>query len=411
MGRKFKVKMGKNIKASIVCIGRFHLFDLARELLKRDMLKSIFTGYPSWRVNSEGIPAELIKTFPWLQTPYMAFGEWGIIGEGRFQRFFSWLAHETLDRYVAKKLPESYVLFALSGSGLRCGREAQKRGFKYICDRGSSHICYQNKILYKEFDRWGETFPGIDRRMIAKEEAEYEAADIITVPSNFAYRSFEEMGVPKAKLRKVPYGVDLRRFEKVADPDPENFDVLFVGQVSFRKGVPDLIEAFSRLQFKKKRLRFVGRIRPEMARYLKRFPPPEGVEFLGHVPQTKLKYIMSRSHVMALQSIEEGLALVQAQALACGCPVIGTWHSGAEDLFTNGKEGYIVPIRDPQTMVDRLQILAESPERRSAMSEAALKRVEQLKGWAEYGEKMAAVLKELVDGEPLTRMNIPRKPL
>ena len=55
---------------------------------------------------------------------------------------------------------------------------------------------------------------------------------------------------------------------------------------------------------------------------------------------------MSRSHVMVLPSIEEGLALVQAQALACGCPVIGTRHTGAEDLFSDGNEGFIVPIRN-----------------------------------------------------------------
>lgn len=371
------------------------------------MLKSIFTGYPSWKLNNEGIPTEMVETFPWLQVPYMSLGKWGLLGEGRFQWELAWLAHETLDRHVAKKLPETDVLFALSGSGLRCGRMAQRRGAKYICDRGSSHIRYQTLILNEEFARWGEAFPGIDRRMIAKEEAEYEAADMVTVPSRFAYRSFVEMGIPEAKLRKVPYGVDLRRFEKVADPEKDHFDVLFAGQVGFRKGVPDLLEAFSRFRHPKKRLRFAGGMRPEMVRYLKRFPPEEGVQFLGHVPQPKLKYIMSRSHVMALPSIEEGLACVLAQALACGCPVIGTWHTGAEDLFTDEREGFIVPIRDSQAIVNRLQFLADNPDRRSAMSEAALRRVAQLGGWSDYGQRMSIVLQELVNENDRIRVELP----
>jgi hypothetical protein len=45
---------------------------------------------------------------------------------------------------------------------------------------------------------------------------------------------------------------------------------------------------------------------------------------------------MSRSHVMVLPSVEEGLALVQAR----GCPVIGTYNTGAEYLFSDGQEGY-----------------------------------------------------------------------
>jgi len=387
----------KNITATLVCIGKFHLFALARELLKKGMLERIFSGYPFWKLQDEDIPAERLETFPWLQTPFMALGKWGLLGDGRFQQELAWHAHETLDRHVARRLPDSDVLFALSSSGLTCGREAQKRGAKYICDRGSSHIRYQNAILQEDFRRWGETFAGIDPRVIAKEEAEYDAADIVTVPSTFTFRSFLEMGVPESKLRKVPYGADLRRFEKVADPDPETFDVLFVGQVAFRKGVPDLIEAFRLFKHPKKHLRIVGGMRPEMARYLKNHRPDDDIEFLGHVPQPKLKHIMSRSHVMILPSIEEGLALVQAQALACGCPVIGTWHTGAEDLFTDGKEGFIVPIRDPRAIADRFGLLADDPVRRAAMSDAALQRIKELGGWTEYGNQMAQVMKDLVE--------------
>lgn len=386
----------KNITATLVCIGKFHHFALARELLKKGMLERIFSGYPSWKLQDEDISAKRLETFPWLQTPYMALSQWGLLGDGKFQRELAWYAHETLDRHVANKLPKSDVLLALSGSGLTCGREAQRRGAKYICDRASSHIRYQDAILREEFERYGESFAGVDPRVIVKEESEYEVANIVTVPSTFAYRSFLEMGVSESKLRKVPYGVDLRRFEKVADSDPKAFDVLFVGQVSFRKGVPYLIEAFRLLHHPKKHLRIVGGLCPEMARYLKKHCVPDHVQFLGHLPQPELKQIMSRSHAMILPSIEEGLAYVQAQALACGCPVIGTWHSGAEDLFTDGKEGFIVPIRDPKAIADRLQLLADDPHQRAAMSEAALQRVKSLGGWSEYGNQMAQVMKNLV---------------
>jgi len=151
------------------------------------------------------------------------------------------------------------------------------------------------------------------------------------------------------------------------------------------------------LKHLKKHLRIVGGMRPEMARYLENHRLPDHVEFLGHIPQPELKQIMSRSHAMILPSIEEGLALVQAQSLACGCPVIGTRHTGAEDLFADGKEGFIVPIRNPISIAEKLQLLADDPHRRALMSEAALQWVKQLGGWSEYGNQMAQVMKDLVE--------------
>ena len=92
------------------------------------------------------------------------------------------------------------------------------------------------------------------------------------------------------------------------------------------------------------------------------------------------------------------MACVQAQALACGCPVIGTCNSGAEDLFTNGREGFIVPISSPQAIFEKLQLLADDRDLQSRLSEAALRRVAEIKGWNEYGERMVSVMQEQVCG-------------
>ena len=68
----------KHITATLVCIGKFHLFALARELLKKGMLERIVTGYPRWKLRDEDIPAGRLETFPWLQTLYMTLGKWGL---------------------------------------------------------------------------------------------------------------------------------------------------------------------------------------------------------------------------------------------------------------------------------------------------------------------------------------------
>jgi glycosyltransferase involved in cell wall biosynthesis len=114
------------------------------------------------------------------------------------------------------------------------------------------------------------------------------------------------------------------------------------------------------------------------------------------MPQTELKSLMSRSHVMVLPSIEEGLAMVQAQAMACGCPVVASRNTGGEDLFSDGHEGFIVPIRDANALATRLQQLADQPELRAAMARRALARVQSLGGWRDYGQKAMAIYDDML---------------
>jgi alpha-maltose-1-phosphate synthase len=382
--------------------GRFHHFDLARQLAKRGALTRFYTGYPRWKLRGEGIPQDRVNTYPWDMTLYMGLLKLGWL-RSIWQQPMERRVQDTLDRHVSRTLPDCDVVIALSGSGLRTAAVARRRGVRFVCDRGSSHIRCQDKILREEYARWGEHFAGIDRKAIDREEAEYAAADVITVPSEFAFRSFVDMGISPAKLRKVPYGVDLRHFGSVALPDPAGFDVLFVGQVSLRKGVPDLLKAFAQVEHPRKRLRIVGAMQPEVQGIFHKLAPSTGVELLGQLPQRKLAEVMSSAHVMVLPSVEEGLALVQAQALACGCPVVSTWNTGATDLFTDGVEGYIVPPRDPETIAARLQALADDSDLRSRMSAAALARAGQLCGWDVYGDQMMRVLTDAVERHMVSR--------
>jgi glycosyltransferase involved in cell wall biosynthesis len=248
--------------------------------------------------------------------------------------------------------------------------------------------------MNEEFSRWGQRFPGIGAEIIAREEQEYAAADIITVPSSFAARSFMQMGVPPKKLRTIPYGVDVRRFRKLSDPPKERFDVLFVGAVSFQKGIPYLLRAFELVKHPRKRLRVIGAVQDEMARFL-RGRHFDAVDFLGTVPQSDLAPIINSSHVFVLPSIQDGFGMVLNQAMACGCPVICSTNTAAEDLVEHGKEGFIVPIRDQHAIAIRLQQLCDDRDLRLKLAEASLRRVHHANGWAQYGDQFGALCRTL----------------
>ena len=382
--------------------GVFHHFELARELERRGHLSTIYSTFPWRRLKREGLSRDLVETFPWIHTPEMLLLRGGVHNTWLLDQI-SYANALAFDVWISRQLrgkdpPDA--LIAISGACLKAGREVQQRGGLFICDRGSSHQRYQEQVVQQEYKRWGVSRPVTDIRDILREEKIYETADAITVPSSFAARSFVESGLPPEKIRRIPYGVRLESFFRTGEPPVDGFEVLFAGSVGLRKGFPYLLEAFAKLRHPAKRLRVAGAVHPDIKTVLDRLPLDQ-VEFLGAVPQQRLAELMSTSHVMVLPSIEEGLALVQGQALACGCPVLCSTNTGGEDLFTDGVEGFIVPIRDPQALTDRMQQLADDPSLQSRMSEAALRRVRFIGGWSDYGDQWESLLKELVSSEEL----------
>jgi glycosyltransferase involved in cell wall biosynthesis len=382
------------MKLTLSCIGKFHHFDLARQLDQSGWLDKIYTSYPRWKLKSERLPQIKIDTFPWFQSIYMSQGRWPVRSAG-LSRLLARFAIKAHDSHVARMLRPCDAFVGLSGHNFMAGKRARALGARWVCDHGSSHISYHATILREEHARWGVPFLGVPDWDIDQHLAEYDACDAITISSRFAERTFLEAGVSPDKLRRVAYGVDLSRFYPVARPENGRFDVVFVGGVTVRKGIPYLIEAFRKLRHPRKSLKIIGGLDSAFAPWLQTVRV-KGVEYMGALPQVKLKEHLSRSHLFVLPSVEEGLALVQAQAMACACPLLCSENTGGGDLITSGVEGFVVPIRDANAMADRMQQLVDDPQQREKMSQAALFRVKSLGGWDDYGRAYKRVLNDLI---------------
>ncbi|MGH7934157.1 MAG: glycosyltransferase family 4 protein [Candidatus Binataceae bacterium] len=366
------------MKVCIATLSQFHMFDLARQVDRFGCLRKLYSGYPACRVR--GVSRDKMGALPWPAIPGMFANRFGP----------DWLRHTlgvsalaSFDNWVADRLLPCDVFHALSGFGLRSHIAARQRyGALTVCDRGSSHIVFQDELLRDEYAHWGVPYSGIDRRIIERELSEYESCDRIIVPSLFSYRSFIEKGVPEHKLRRNPYGVDLAAFQPLPKTDAV-FRVIYVGGLSLRKGVPYLLEALCPLRLPNFELCLAGPLTPELRPLMARF---EGkYRYLGTVAKTELLHHYSQSSVFVLPSVEDGFGLVLGQAMACGLPVIATTNTGAEDLCANGAEGFIVPIRSAAAIRERVVQLYENPELRDQMGVAALRRVHVLGGWDNYG--------------------------
>jgi glycosyltransferase involved in cell wall biosynthesis len=197
---------------------------------------------------------------------------------------------------------------------------------------------------------------------ICREEREYEQADRIRVLSSFAKRTFLDESVPDAKVGVILSGANLERFRAATvDVDRrrrrllggEPLRVLCVGSFSFRKGVWDTAAAIRELVTEPFTFRFVGPILAEAAGLANQLR--SAAAFLPKQPEASLPGQYAWGDLFVLPSIEDGYQSVLIQAAAAALPIITTPNGAGHDLVHEDQNGWIIPIRSPGALVDRLR--------------------------------------------------------
>lgn len=378
------------MKITVSAATKFWTFHLAEELQRRGYLARLMTSYFDPRRNAKGydIAPSLVRThFP---AAVLNYGHY-IIPALRNQPLWIWGALEIYDRWAARNLPDSDILTALSGWALHSCRAAKRRGIVTIVSRGSTHIVRQREILEEEYSETGIQGLLPDDYTIEKELQEYAEADYILIPSSFVKKSFIEKGVPEGKLLQVPYGVSLEHFRPV--PKRDNiFRVMHIG-CTVQKGTHYLIEAMAELDLKNAELLLIGSPNRQLQALLEKY---EGdYNLVSHIPHLELYKVYSQSSAYVLPSIQEGLAVVQAEAMACGVPVICSTHTGGEDVIRDGVDGFVVPARDVTALKEKILYLYEHEEERRAMGQSALKRAQEFT-WKHFGDRIVKAYERIL---------------
>lgn len=337
------------MRIALLTSGRFHICDLARELDSLGHDVAFYSLVPPWRTRKFGLPNKCNR---WL-APYVAplYVAARAAKRTAFEARANELLIEALDRVASTLISRCDVFIGVSGMCLH-SIQAVRRRYKasIFVERGSRHIVSQKEIL--------ENIPGkkvsavyVSEWSVRRETAEYELADTIVVPAKHVVESFTERGVPGSRIFRNPYGVDLDMFPATPAPSQARPQILMAGTWSLRKGCDVLADAWRSLG--EVGLIHVGAVDDAP------LPPEPNFSHYSPVEQCHLTGFYSRSHVFGLASREEGLALVQAQALASGLPVVCTDRTGGEDLreyLQNPDLVSVVASDDPTALASALQI-------------------------------------------------------
>lgn len=373
------------MKVAISVPGKFHLFNLAQELLKKEYLSQLITSYPKFEVLKYGIPREKIDSVFRKEIIQRVSQKIPFLSDWWSSQS---LALELFDKKAAKVLKPCDIFVGASSASLYTMRVAKKFGAITVLERGGAHILYQDKILREEYEKLGikpKPYQLAHPKVVEKELQEYKDANYISVPSLFAKKTFLDAGFPGEKLIHIPYGVDLGEFKSATKKD-DVFRVVYAGGMTLQKGVHYLLQAFSELNLPNSELLLIGAKSPEIEPFFQKYKGH--YKWIGRVPQKELSDHYAQSSVFVLNSIHDGFGMVIIQAMACSLPVITTINTGGPDIVTEGESGFIIPIRDIEILKEKLSYLYEHPEERRKMGESAEKLVREGFTWKDYGEKM-----------------------
>ncbi|MEM2276402.1 MAG: glycosyltransferase [Thermoproteota archaeon] len=214
------------------------------------------------------------------------------------------------------------------------------------------------------------------------------------------------------RITVVRNAVNIERFRKGLDRSEavkkiagEEPYIYYVGRLNEKKGVLDLVDAYSivaeKLENCPKLLLFgdgVAEFIQRLRNKIKQKKLSDKVIVAGPIPNMEVPSLAANSLFIVYATREgEGIPRAIVEAMACGRPAVATEVAGIPDLVRDGETGYLVKPRDVNALADKILTLIIDQVKREKMGENARQLVEKEFSYNTVIPKITTLLKELVD--------------
>lgn len=191
-------------------------------------------------------------------------------------------------------------------------------------------------------------------------------------------------GVDSSKIRLIPSGTDVARFENAA-ADPELRSrlgadaslplVCAAATLAERKGIRYLIEAAALLRRKGTPVHLViagdGEQRAELEKLARDLDV--AVSFVGFY--SDMPALLASADVFVMASLSEGLGVAVLEAMAAGKPVVASAVGGLRESVVDGVTGFSVPPADSEALAEGIEKLISNPAMAAEFGAAGRARV------------------------------------
>jgi glycosyltransferase involved in cell wall biosynthesis len=292
----------------------------------------------------------------------------GVGGWRLITRRNDWFQQSVVNELARNHSGANLTVFAYSYAAAEIFKVARKRAWRTVLgqiDPGPVEEDIVAKLTPAGNGTWQPAPPEYWKRW----RSECTFADRIIVNSFWSRRALLEAGIPAPKIRVIPLAFEpspeARSFNRSY---PEKFTtqrplrVLFLGQINYRKGAMQLLEAVKQMSGEPVEFWFVGPLQVDIPHELK-----DKIKWFGHAPRSDVSFYYRDADVFILPTFSDGFGLTQLEAQSWKLPVIASGYCG--DVVRNGFNGMLLENVSAAAITNVLHQLLRSPESLQAMSQ------------------------------------------
>ena len=247
---------------------------------------------------------------------------------------------------------------------------------------------------------WGSDVLSFPKSFFKRKWVEFvlSKADGITATGKYLAKATEHLLTNDEKLTLTPFGVNLEAFQPQTRKEREAVVIGATKSLEPVYGLEYLIRAFAKLQNIGLRLLLVGdgSLRPKLERLTAELKIAERVEFTGPVAPLKIPAYLQRMDILVNPSLQESFGVSVLEAQACEIPVIASNVGGLPEVVQDGLTGFLVPPKDVNAIVAKIELLASDKNLRRRMGKAGREFVRKNYDWTENAKIMERLYDSLV---------------
>lgn len=223
------------------------------------------------------------------------------------------------------------------------------------------------------FPEFYDQLPGLARRWVRRSFA--LAAQVIVLAEIWGSYVQDVLEVAPDRVTVLPNATPPALQASRARTGDEPLEILFLGRLGSRKGVPELLCALAEPPLRDRPWRATLAGDGDVGHY--RDCATEAglhgrIDFPGWVGPEAVAQLLAEAHVLVLPSHAEGLPMSVLEAFAAGVPVVSTPVGGLPEVVVEGGNGLLIPAGDAAALSDALLRLLEDEDLRRRLAVGAV---------------------------------------